>query len=312
MPEPTFVDPELQAELAANGFVRLRLMTAEDAAALRRSVLAMLPGPVQTTNGPNYSSSIEEDDDVRSAFHSFAAAVLVPLLHERIVGGRPCEPAAIIKPAGGGRFALHHHAPFTDDPFARVLVCWLALTDADARTSALMVIPNSHQILPHIAAPGELSYFESFREQLEEETVSVDVRAGEAVIFEQTLLHGSSPNLGTADRVALTCMMIPADSRNVVFVPRGTDRFEIFDTGSEADLPRFYRDRKIRDTWRSLGFFPNRNTPITAADFAALIAQSEKADGENNPIERIRTESRASDREPSRRGIVGRVRTLFS
>ncbi|WP_158266522.1 phytanoyl-CoA dioxygenase family protein [Allosphingosinicella deserti] len=277
MAVPTFIDPDLEARFAAEGVVVLRLLDADEATALGRELLATLPRPLPVNGRSIFASTVDDDVERQQRLAAFAAAVLEPALAHHLTGGRTCETGIVAKPAGGGVLPFHHHPPFVDRPYDRAITCWCPLMDTSPQTGGLRIIPGSSHILPFIRVPGAHNYFGGFKEALDKYAVDLTVEAGEAILFETTMLHGSGPNHGPADRIAVTALLTSAESRNALILEKDEDWLEIFETGDDPAFADYVRTWTVPDHWRSIGLLPNRNRIIDEREFARLLARGARA-----------------------------------
>jgi phytanoyl-CoA hydroxylase len=97
---------------------------------------------------------------------------------------------------------------FPFEPAAPVVGTWIALTDADERTSCLRVVRGSHRrpVLVHTFEDGQGTRGRYLRVR-DEEVDHVDSLAatkGELIVFDSRLLHMSTDNQGRESRVALS------------------------------------------------------------------------------------------------------------
>ncbi len=104
--------------------------------------------------------------------------------------------------------------------FGGTLTVWTALTDTTVETACMKFMPGTHNELyfdekigikynPTIANDGFFGYdFRSLQKDPdwvpdESKAVSVEMKAGEFIIFWSTLMHSSNPHLGKTDQMRL-------------------------------------------------------------------------------------------------------------
>lgn len=112
----------------------------------------------------------------------------------------------------------HSDGPyFTEqlDPVVN-LTAWIALDDVGLRNACLRVIPGSHrQTNEHVAVPipiDSVFYHEAAKACVDETRArDLEMRSGQCVIFNEALLHASTPNSTDRPRMALSVRFtIPA------------------------------------------------------------------------------------------------------
>lgn len=103
--------------------------------------------------------------------------------------------------------SLHQDPTIAPLPFASLSV-WMPLLDVDAESGTLSFVPYSHRIFSGLqdkTTPlpfgGDLSFFKNY-------LVPVCLKAGQAVVFHNNVLHTSTPNCTELVRVAIGCKIM--------------------------------------------------------------------------------------------------------
>jgi hypothetical protein len=144
----------------------------------------------------------------------------------------------------------------------------------------LRFVTGSHRLVRNIETPRVPYYFLSYAAELKERATPVATKAGEALIFDTTVVHWSRANASNRLRPVAASLFVPEDS-TVVFhwldQASGGTRFEQFDMEDDGYLDHSAQDfysGKIRT--RSLGFVENRNRGVSLAEFDELMANGEE------------------------------------
>ena len=121
-------------------------------------------------------------------------------------------------PGDGKRVAWHQDSSYWPLTPSKAVTVWLAIDDADAGNACMRYIPGTHHY-------GHLTYSLSETDEANVlnqtvadvarfgEPVDVALRAGEASLHSDLLLHGSEANQSTRRRCGLTLRYCPADVR---------------------------------------------------------------------------------------------------
>lgn len=287
----TFKEPDLQALFAEQGYVVVPLLSAEEAARHRKAALQCMPtdAKINDPQGALYNTTFGAEES-RDAGNALADRVVRPMLEALFDDYRYEGGSVMAKLPGSDMLAMHQHQPLSSDIFEPSLHCWLTLDDVGAENGALRVIPGSHQILRHIQSFNSPPFFSSFAGALEERyAVTVPMRAGEAVLFERSLLHGSCPNRTARPTIRILSTLLPIESALCILAERGTDVFEALEVGDQSIDPGLYCIAG-GDTSRlkSAGLLPNRNMPITEREFARLLRLGAKVRPGYDPVDEIR------------------------
>lgn len=123
------------------------------------------------------------------------------------------------KPPGARGQALHQDNTFLRAHPETCLAAWIAIDDVDADNGGLAVVPGSHRVELTCPEPADLT--ESFvaagvpvPEGMQ--TVQTRMRAGDALFFHGSVVHGSRPNTSTNRfRRSLIFHYIPEDSTEI-------------------------------------------------------------------------------------------------
>jgi hypothetical protein len=154
-----------------------------------------------------------------AGLHDIATDPAILDLVEDVVGPDIlCWASAILSKAPGDprEVPWHQDASFWALSPARTVTVWLAIDDADAGNAAMRFIPGSHDrgALP-VRARGEGSVFH--KETADAEAIGAPftnaLRAGEASLHADMLVHGSLPNRSDRRRCGLTLRYCPPSVR---------------------------------------------------------------------------------------------------
>jgi ectoine hydroxylase-related dioxygenase (phytanoyl-CoA dioxygenase family) len=117
----------------------------------------------------------------------------------------------MIKPSNPDSFIpLHADWTYVDEEYDVSLNMWTPLTDTSQSNGSLCVIPNSNRVIKFIRgvnlyrfyAPNAGDIIKSYGKQL-------NIRLGQAIIYDHKLLHYSLANVSGIDRRAATLVFMP-------------------------------------------------------------------------------------------------------
>lgn len=126
-------------------------------------------------------------------------------------------------PGRWSMMGLHDDRSFVDERRHRALTIWVPLVDVgpDVGNGALLVVPRSHRLDAGWSGSNTPDLIRPFEATLDRSAVPVTARAGDAVVYDVRLLHGSQPNLTDAPRVVAVCAIVPEDAPLVHVVATG-------------------------------------------------------------------------------------------
>ena len=204
------IDAGVPDLLGEAGFTTRRLVDATTCEALREAWDHLELDP----DHDFYATSAHAARATARSVDQLVKATLGPPLARLLPGWEPFLGAFISKgPLGWNAVELHQDWTYTQEPTVRAVVVWCPLADADETSGGLHVVPGSHRWSARLGGSGEVPGRLSAVGAALADTgaaVPVPLRAGEAVLYDAALLHGSPPNAGDDARVAAAVALAPA------------------------------------------------------------------------------------------------------
>lgn len=119
--------------------------------------------------------------------------------------------AAVITKAGpdGCAVSFHQDWTYTDEREHRAVLAWIPLVDVDEGSGAMRVVPGSHRWVDGIRPGGAPLPTDAFQDRFAERATTVVMRAGQALVYDPALVHGSWPNRVERDRPVLAVASAP-------------------------------------------------------------------------------------------------------
>lgn len=112
---------------------------------------------------------------------------------------------------------LHQYPSLTDEAVFKSYGVWCPLIDVDEQNGCLQVVQKSHLLNSHIRPFFVFEGFPYSREILtlmqQRYLTSLPMKAGQALIYDKRLFHGSPPNSTAVERVAAICSLVPMNKR---------------------------------------------------------------------------------------------------
>lgn len=218
-----FRDSRLEDAFTRDGYVVISLLTAPAADLLHKRLLKAVPPAAGAFFGP-----FREGDSplIRARIDRLVRPVLARALEGVIVGQELFLGSALVKqPGPDGTIDLHLDSSFTADPRARAGVIWVALQDITDRGGALSVAPGSHRLgLPIQSLPPATQIIRHDDADLIGLVRSVPLSKGEAIVFDNRLVHGSPANVGDEPRVVAAVAFRAVGVRLSVFIENEPDQ----------------------------------------------------------------------------------------
>lgn len=126
------------------------------------------------------------------------------------------------------------------------------IVDTSRENGALRVVPGSHKIMPKLRSLDLEDRAETFtpHEVTDPLIETIPMRAGDAIFYFNSLLHGSGPNMATDARPLVIGTLMSRDTPMTVYFrkpgqPRILERYEVPDDYFNR-MENFDRDHKLR------------------------------------------------------------------
>lgn len=189
--------------LRERGFVVVPMLSGDDVGQLRRRY-----EDLGLRAEHNYCSIHEPDPSLRRTISDEISELLRARLpaagfaRSRVMGG-----VFVVKGPTDQFVELHQDPTVVDETRFRSANVWIPLQDVDTHNGCLWVLPGSHHDAPNVR-PGNgddlPSYYANVpRTELWEAMTPIEMRAGEALVYDHRLLHGSQGNHGDELRLAI-------------------------------------------------------------------------------------------------------------
>lgn len=237
--DPAGLTEDQKAQFERDGFLVLRgLFSPAEAGAIRDAFMAAnADGPVPglSSIGEGIASPtdplafyprmmnphLQPEREVGQIARDF---LLAPRLHPVLADLFGEEPVGVqtmfyFKPAGARGQELHQDNFYLRVAPGTCLAAWLAVDDVDAGNGGMKVVPGSHR--EEVACPQKADVAVSFTTDYVPvpegmEAVHCDMRAGDVLFFNGSLIHGSTPNTSaTRFRRSLIAHYVPRDSQEL-------------------------------------------------------------------------------------------------
>jgi ectoine hydroxylase-related dioxygenase (phytanoyl-CoA dioxygenase family) len=221
---PILRDPALQATFEQVGYVVLPFLGAEEVATLVDGydrLAAELDGssaPDDYNDTYAEFSIIHSRPEFRRRAYDLITSVLEPVAGCHLVDMRPMIANFVNKPPGTGVVPTHQNFSVVDEAEYRSVSVWVALVDCVLENGAMSMLNGSHRTLRGRRGMWAYQAFSQIDQgQLDPMLTPVEVRAGDAVILDDALVHYSPPNQTDERRLAIQFVMIPREARPLWF-----------------------------------------------------------------------------------------------
>jgi phytanoyl-CoA dioxygenase PhyH len=293
----SFRDRVLQEEFDRNGFVVQRMLDAEQLNRARQALAETISGRQFERNDAElvyFNSMFDGDREFRGRYREAMESILRPSLELLLKGMRVFETSLLYKPSESGVLNLHQHVPLTADPFAPTIFCWCALEDTDESNGALKVVPGSHLLLRRMRTLETGEFFEEYREEITRLAVPIRLKAGEGILFENSLLHGAYANVSGGPRPVVCSIMMEERAVHTVYKLDASGEVAVIDDDySEIQCHTMVPGAPDRPSGRVLRRLPAWDVKPSFSEFRKLLERGRRATEDFDPLAELRAERRS-------------------
>ena len=206
---PTLRSAAHQALLEAEGYVVVDLLSDAEAEALRSTCEQTHPA-----RSGWESDFYSPDPAVKRVVHEAISSAFERPIAEQFCSHRSLLQNFIVNwPGPDGGLVLHQHTSVVDEHRFRSVLIWCALTPATEENGTLHVVPRSHLVQQGPRPERSSSWLEPHERQLlADHLVSVPLEPGQAIVFDNQLLHCSFANDTDAPRMTAAAVVVPHEA----------------------------------------------------------------------------------------------------
>lgn len=205
-----FIDPEKQRQFDRLGFVSFPILKSDEAEVLRQTCVSLSERHRQTSVAFRSTSGSGDEELIAKADQEIGRAVS-PKLVEHFRDFNLLGYNFLLKDSGEhSAVPAHQDWTYVDETRFASLNIWIALHDVSEREGCLWFVPRSHRIASFLRpAPDYPWPFAGVADTLTAMKVSVPLKAGECVCFNNGVVHGSFPNLSGIQRCSAVGTLYP-------------------------------------------------------------------------------------------------------
>ncbi|XGB41803.1 MAG: phytanoyl-CoA dioxygenase family protein [Nodosilinea sp. LVE1205-7] len=235
-----------------------------------------LPKDGKSTHPGITTSYLDSDIALRKQISKIVRETLSPHIDTLLEDYRILACGLFVKAPKGGWLDLHYHPTVVEDLQHWVIDIWCPLQATDFANGTFCAVPGSHKIFPRIieCSPQDPPFYQGYGEEIRHQySVAIPAKPGEAVLFEDSLLHWSPQNLTDSPRYALHCTCIPREATAVyIYLNPGDSKFEIYEVTDQFFIERTRSPQ--RDNLKLLAILPDHNLSYSFKEFKERMENS--------------------------------------
>lgn len=302
-----FKDDEIQSRFERDGYVILPFYNQEEIDSLTELYHELHPKNEQGFFPSTFSSDknyrLSADAKIRAACQRSAEKYLCD--YKMVCG------AYIVKnPSPDSGMCVHQDMSLLDESKYTGINIWATLTDLNVENGTIFVLKGSHRLFPTYRGSTIPEFFEEVSEEILDYLEPVIIKAGEAVFFDQSIIHYSPPNYSDKIRIVTNTYFTHKDAQYRTYYynkekhPEHVEAFEQSDTFM-TDFEQFGNNIHDRPkVGKSLGLLPY-NFPMIDESFL------EKNFKKTNASQLIRSAQPKEELTENRKNIFEKIMAIF-
>lgn len=206
----TFQSNALEVQFREQGYLVVDLLDAAACAELRAAYEELEHGNQWDGEFATgfHTTMYDARFEYRRTVFSLISGALSPALEPILADHRLCLANFTVKLPGGEPVPGHLDWNFVDEAQASSATVWCALEDVPEEHGALTMLRGSHRNVDFIR-PVNVRDYDRHTSLASGDRVPVPVRAGQAVIMDNRMVHGSLTNRSDRTRVAASVVVAP-------------------------------------------------------------------------------------------------------
>lgn len=281
----TFVDEAIEVQFQKNGFVEVPFLTSEEVEMLKNYYFESLNesgGRLGPEDEKHLSESaitydftfIDKNSDYKRSVFDMITSAFMQRVDGYLSEYKPIIANFIRKLEDGGEVPLHQNWAFADEHKCATVSIWCPLVDSNQANGTLEVVPGSHKRFGEVRGPMIKSELVAIQNEIIEKFMKpIEMKAGNAVILDDSIVHYSSPNQTDGLRLAIQLILIPKEENSIHYhMDLSKDRtlVEVLEVDKEFYMT-FNPWRKPSEDVKRLKSFKYIPFDMTIDEFAAKL-----------------------------------------
>jgi hypothetical protein len=291
-----FRDTEMQARFERDGYLVFDFLSPEQIAGVAAQFYEVHDKIPQGF----YSTASITNDEIKNSISDHAQKIIAPELDKVFQNFRILGISFLCKTGGEqSKVAVHSDWMVVDESKYFSGTLWIPTIDTTEENGALKVLPGSHKFFNQLRSSSIAVPYKGYEQEIWDNMITVPMKAGQAFLLNHAVLHASSANMTSKERLILVCGIIPAEAKLSYY--HGTER----GTVEKFDMPddMFMRHAEI-------GNRPLIGTKVSEFDYvvkAVSREQMEQLINQSKSYQPSKLKSENASRQNSAGGILTRI-----
>lgn len=222
-----FRDEDVQNQFEKNGYVILDFYTPEEVQYLLSLYKNLHPqdekGFYPSTFSKDKKYRITADEEIRRVG---SRSINQYLEDVKIV----CGSFIIKSPGEDSIMDVHQDMTLVDESEFTGINIWCPLVDLTDDNGLLFALPESHRFAPTYRGASLPTLYKNVYDEIRQFSTPMYLKAGQAIFFDQSILHWSKPNLSNTVRPVTNTYFTHKDARfQICYLDKSINKVEVFE-----------------------------------------------------------------------------------
>jgi hypothetical protein len=208
-----FRDESMQEEFEKNGFVIVDFYSPEQVEKVKALYHKLHPKDEEGF----FPSTFSKNKNYRETTDTELKRIGNNRFNELLQDFQIINGSFIVKSPGEDSY-LHVHQDMTlvDESAFTGINIWTTTVDLTDENGVLYALPESHRFYPTYRGHTLRGFYDGIQEEIKDYMTPYYLKAGQAVIFDQSIIHFSPPNLGDDVRIVSNVYFTHQDARFMI------------------------------------------------------------------------------------------------
>ncbi|OWY18224.1 hypothetical protein C7N43_26965 [Sphingobacteriales bacterium UPWRP_1] len=226
MVRPYFKNTEHEKLFFENGYLLLPFLEPDEVAELHSLYSRFMPLTIEDL----YASTLFNTAEVNREVNEAIRQILNPATARICEAGKLLGGSFLVKsPLHSTNLPLHQDWNIVDETTYASAMLWCPLQDTTQENGTLYVLPGSHRFFTNYRSGAMPSRRIPITPALQPYVKTINVKAGEVLVYHPALFHGSHPNQSKKLRIVAAGSTVHADAALVYYhLNRQTGQIEVY------------------------------------------------------------------------------------
>lgn len=205
-----FKDAALQETFHREGYVIVPFINKDQVQQLQALYTSIYPKGVEGFFTTTFANDVNHREKVNRSIREICKGQIEALFRDYKI----LFSSYIVKaPGENSELKMHQDMTLVDEKQFSGMNIWCPLVDLDAENGAIEVLPKSHRFFETYRGSSLPDIYDNVVEEIKPLMKSCRLKAGEAIIFDQSIIHYSPANLSKKERPVINTFVAHQEAK---------------------------------------------------------------------------------------------------